>query len=86
MKPERDKVKCKVCNWKGVASELLHSVSPFDKDEVITGCPECKEIGSSVSVCDFIDCWKEATCGTPTEDDYRWTCGKHSRELIEVKR
>lgn len=31
-----------------------------------------------LSICDEPDCWNDANCGWPTEDDgYRFTCHKH---------
>ena len=66
------------CNWTGVESEILTAESPFEKGEIISACPECKEINTIVYACDEPGCWKQATCGTPTENGYRNTCGKHA--------
>jgi hypothetical protein len=74
------KVKCseRRCNWRGQDDELLRGKNPFDADDIVIGCPECKRIDSIVCVCDEDGCWDKVTCGTPTPDGYRNTCGKHS--------
>lgn len=69
------------CNWHGDSSEVLRAKNPFDEDEVIEGCPECREINSPRQACDEPGCWKEATCGTPTPEGYRSTCGEHRPKL-----
>ena len=75
------KVKCSEyrCSWQGTERETLTAPNPFDlvPQGVIEGCPECKEINTIVKVCDEPDCWEPVSCGTPTEDGYRSTCGKH---------
>lgn len=71
------KIRCDECNWRGQASEVLTAPNPFDESEDIEGCPNCKTIGELFVVCDEPDCWRNATCGTPTKNGYRQTCGKH---------
>lgn len=71
------KIICKECGWGGTTDEVLVAENPFEKREKIHGCPKCKSIESFYSACDEPDCWKEITCGTPTESGYRQTCGKH---------
>lgn len=70
------------CNWHGDSSEVLRAQNPFDATDEIEGCPKCKEIGSVVRACDEPDCWKEVTCGTPTPDGYRNTCGEHRPKKV----
>jgi hypothetical protein len=69
------------CNWHGDSDEVLRAKNPFDDSDDIEGCPKCKEIGSVVQACDEPGCWKEVTCGTPTPDGYRSTCGEHSPKV-----
>ena len=33
-----------------------------------------------VGMCDEHECYKEASCGTPTNEKYRWTCYEHRPE------
>lgn len=68
---------CTECGWVGYDEELLRAANPFDKDEEIAGCPRCKAIGAIGSCCDEPNCSRPSTCGTPTKDGYRHTCGKH---------
>ena len=71
------KVRCTECHWIGTDTALLSAMNPFDTEETIQGCPECKSIESCNVVCDEPECKDFATCGTPTKDGYRHTCGKH---------
>lgn len=65
------------CQWKGKESEVLRAKNPFDSEDEITACPSCKDINSNVYACDEEGCWRESSCGTPTEHGYRSTCGEH---------
>lgn len=76
------KVTCDECNWHGYSNELLEAKNPFDKDEVITACPECRSLDDSVyAACDEPGCFGHVTCGTPTDKGYRQTCSKHKPEV-----
>ena len=66
--------------WEGNNELMLWGKNPFNEKEIITGCPECKSIDSCFAVCDEPKCWEPATCGTPTKEKYRNTCGKHKPE------
>lgn len=72
-----DKCVCEECGWQGSLGDQLHGVNPFDTEDKIYGCPRCKTIDRMYPVCDEPDCWKPVTCGSPTPDGYRSTCGKH---------
>jgi len=65
------------CFWTGVEGEILHAPNPFDPNNILNGCPLCRQINTIVYACDEPDCWCEATCGTPIDDGYRQTCGGH---------
>ena len=43
----------------------------------VSQCPHCGECECFTNVCDEPGCQSEATCGWPTGDGYRRTCGKH---------
>ncbi len=68
---------CRECDWRGL--EPLRAVNPFseDEDDVMHGCPKCREPNRIGVACDEPDCWEPATCGTATPNGYRKTCGKH---------
>jgi len=78
-----DKVLCKECDWHGLETEMLRAPNPFDAEEILTGCPKCKSVGSLVLACDEPECWQESSCGTPTPSGYRRTCGKHIPEKMK---
>lgn len=71
------KVVCTFCQWRGDSDDLLSAVHPFDSDDTIEGCPVCRDVGFLKPACDEPDCWALQTCGTPTPDGYRQTCGAH---------
>lgn len=75
-----DKAKCRECKWGGRTSELLTAMNPFGNGETIYGCPLCKSVDSVDPCCGYGDCWKLCTCGTPTPNGYRHTCGDHTPE------
>ncbi|KKL74445.1 hypothetical protein LCGC14_2064870, partial [marine sediment metagenome] len=74
---EKDKIKCRECDWEGKSDEELSAPSPFERDETIYACPQCKDINSTFRACDEPECWRETSCGTPVKGGYRRTCGKH---------
>ncbi len=86
MNAER-KVKCDElrCPWIGTEEQSLKAPNPFDAGDEVIGCPHCKSIGTIIYVCDEPGCWKDSTCGTPTLEGYRSTCGEHRPIKIEVK-
>jgi len=71
------KVKCNECAWKGVESAILTAKNPFYEGDIINGCPQCKSVDTIIYACDEPECWLDASCGTPTDNGYRSTCGKH---------
>ena len=68
---------CDECDWRGQSEHLLRAQNPFAVNDDIVGCPHCKEVNSMTMACDELDCWQQATCGTPTEGGYRQTCYRH---------
>ena len=71
------KVICEECNWRGQQDQLLTAINPFDSDDDINGCPQCKSINTALFACEETDCWEPVTCGFPTAVGYRQTCGRH---------
>lgn len=71
---------CQECNVISFRSGLLRAPSPFDPDDVLTGCPSCRSIGPFDPICDVAKCRASTTCGTPTPTGYRFTCSKHRPE------
>lgn len=64
------------CRWSGPESEALRAPDPFNEGDTLVACPQCRE--QTLHTCCYEPkCTSEASCGTPTADGYRWTCGKH---------
>jgi hypothetical protein len=83
--PTPRKTFCRECGWKGMSSDLIEvfyevTTQAYGATTItIEVCPDCGECDSTVDpACDEPDCWELVTCGTPTEDGYRNTCGKHA--------
>ena len=72
-------LRCEVCCWRGTVDEILRAPNPFDADDVLFACPDCKSVGECTTMCDEPGCDKVAGCGWPAPDGYRWTCGKHNK-------
>lgn len=69
---------CKEClKWIGATGELLTAPNPFDPDDTIYGCPQCKSIDSMIQVCDEPGCTSVASGGTPHPGGYKMHCHKH---------
>lgn len=63
-------------------SQLLQAENPFDSEQRLEFCPECRDVvGDPLRlICDEYGCTETASCGWPSPDGYRNTCGKHMRE------
>lgn len=72
-----EKMVCDECNWHGTVQEMLVAPNPFEPDENIYACPNCKNINTLFRACDAPGCWKRSTCGTSLKNRYMITCGKH---------
>lgn len=77
-----EKVVCEdyKCGWHGLLKDVLEADNPFVLGDKIYACPECREVGTIREACDEPDCWQPSTCGFPTENGYRRTCGKHYKK------
>jgi hypothetical protein len=72
-----DKRVCIDCQWRGTVAEMLTAPNPFDPTDTIVGCPRCRQVETLRVACDEPECWREASCGTPTPNGYRSTCATH---------
>lgn len=74
-----NRYRCKVCEWIGVYKEMLKAPSPFDVDDILKACPECKQCtGGFDHLCNVPECKEIGGCGFPTKTHgYMWTCHKH---------
>lgn len=78
---EHRRWKCKQCDHICRSADLLHAPHPFDKDDVVVGCPNCKSVDSFTAACDVDGCRHESSSGTPTTDGsyggYTYRCHEH---------
>lgn len=74
---EKNKCKCKECNWKGFYEDVLKAPSPFDKNDEIYGCPICKVVNEIEPICEHPSCWRTATNGGPVDGEYKSACFEH---------
>ena len=77
-----DRYRCKVCNWIGGDKEMLKASSPFDAEDTLRACPECKQCTEGFDLlCNISGCKEIGDCGFPTKmHGYMWTCYKHYAE------
>jgi len=75
-------IRCTNCNWVGPGESLLFAVNPFNVEETIHGCPECKQCTEGFDALCYIEGCKElGGCGFPTNaHGYLFTCHKHYEE------
>ena len=73
---------CKVCEWTGGDNEMLKAPSPFDAEDILRACPECKQCTEGFDhLCNIPGCKEIGGCGFPTKTHgYMWTCYKHYAE------
>lgn len=62
-------------------AEMLVAQHPFDPDDQVHGCPQCRTIRNIYRACDRTGCHRAASSGTPDGHSYRWTCHTHHPAL-----
>ena len=76
----RWRYRCNQCLLVLDARQVLTAPSPFDADDELEGCPDCKQCRFGFTrLCDEpAGCDRDATCGWPDGHGwYRHTCGRH---------
>jgi hypothetical protein len=60
-------------------SALLKAQNPYDPEDELRFCPECKDvIGDPLRpICDEPGCTATVSGGGPSPSGYRWTCHEH---------
>lgn len=74
----RKKWKCEECGE--ITYEPLRALSPFDPDDELIGCPNCKSVNTLVGACQIAECTLAASSGNTNCYGFRyvWTCWGHS--------
>jgi hypothetical protein len=75
--------KCRECEWIGETTQLLQAENPFELGDTLYGCPKCRSVNCFIRLCDEQGCTRDASCGWPSEEGYRQTCGKHWKEFAK---
>lgn len=70
---------CTECAWI-CADDFLKAKNPFDAEDVIVGCPNCRNINTFVQACQAEGCSERAGSGTPGGNGFRyfWSCHRHN--------
>lgn len=79
------KCKCLECDWLGPDTEVLVAVNPFDAEDQISGCPQCKSVETLRVACDVPGCDELASCGWNDATGRRTTCGQHMEQPGDEK-
>jgi hypothetical protein len=76
--PRRAKCTSEGCRWRGAWSDVLMALSPFRKDNLVCGCPRCRQL-TVVKCCQAEDppCWEAAQYSQLIPNDVRWVCWGH---------
>ena len=77
---------CEECDATITDKHMLKAENPFGVDgiyEDIYGCPECKSVNCFREACDIDGCWRNAVCGSPTENGYKRMCWIHGKAYID---
>lgn len=81
---ERAQVCCE-CDAIVPLGKELAAPNPFDRDERIEGCPECREINTLVLACPWDGCTRVVSMGMRHADGvYRSTCTTHGPHFQEA--
>lgn len=79
MNADTERWQCGICDQVMLYTQLLWAPNPFDPEDSILGCPHCRSVNDFQRLCDAPDCMKRQTCGWPSPDGYRMTCGDHAQ-------
>jgi hypothetical protein len=73
--------RCDNCDMIWKKSELLEGENPFNKTEIIKGCPNCKEANNFTAMCEVEGCHREWSGSGPGKDGDWWTTCYEHKEL-----
>jgi hypothetical protein len=72
------KFRCVGCGLVHLQSERPSAPSPFDPQDILTCCPECKDTADPDHLCQEQGCVEMAGCGTPFGmSGYKFHCRNH---------
>ena len=69
---------CDSCRRDFADELLLRARSPFDSNEILAACPECKSVDTLMASCHVPGCGAPAGIGESWPGgEYRWSCHLH---------
>jgi hypothetical protein len=72
-----DRWLCEECRHVCDADDILRAPNPFDPEDTLHFCPDCKQPNQLTRTC--WKCDKPASSGTPTKTHgYVWACHEHA--------
>lgn len=74
---KEEKLICGECGAVIRHGDKLTAESPFDPEDIVIGCPECRMIDTLIRLCDRPGCTNSAVFGKPSGTDYIFVCNKH---------
>ena len=74
---------CEICD--ATTSTVLTAPNPFDPDDIVVGCPNCRSVGTMVQCCQVEGCGRRADSGNPGGYGYRYfhACWRHAPKAGE---
>jgi len=80
---KRGRTQCKNCDWLGLDKDLLVAANPFNSEDLISGCPGCKQVAPGFErLCCVQGCKKLICNGFVTKaHGYLFTCHEHHKEF-----
>ena len=83
------KYECKLCALTILDSEFLSAPSPFDPEDILHACPQCKQVSDGFEhLCGIEGCRGYVSCGFPVPQEfqeqlktkYLHACIKHAKQ------
>ena len=78
--------KCLECGHKFYTWQFFTATSPFDENDTLSACPECKTVQRAEELCEEHGCELTASCGTPFgAGGYKRHCHLHPPTKFQDK-
>jgi hypothetical protein len=75
--------RCTECDHVCTSSQILTGPNPFDAEDTLSGCPTCKSVNAFEEMCEWPECRRTASNGTPLADGrYVRRCHEHRPEAM----
>lgn len=82
------KARCRVCLWVGMWRDILRAPHPWDEDDILVGCPDCKAVNTVYEACGVDSCYDPFYVthypGGPGPKSGITLCERHQAEYEEA--